>query len=286
MITSALIGQLRRKYSDIPKAAQVKRAADGVSTLFNVDRNRVPVMEGSYGVYFSGVAKTEVTDYTLDKDSGDLQTIAVQNAGIEIKMNFKHANFRDATWVEAINDTIDQLNGRGFFRQTVRQFGVFSLSANVKSYNGPSGAIDVYEVLRSADSTTSGVLTKLPGNWSYQSDANKILLGYAPTLTEPIALSYLRRLNKYSATSATLDIRDEWRTLVTLGAGAYYFNAQAGKIAQQGNASIQEGHFSYTSLIRQANELERKFLLECTRLKPSHAAKDILYKVPGGGEGG
>lgn len=283
MITSGLISQLRRKYHDVPLAAQVVRQANGSATLFNVGRNRVPVVENSYSVYFGGTGKTEATDYTLDKDSGDLQTIAVQNSGTEIKVNFKHADFRDLHWTEAINDTIDQLNGRGFYRQVVREWNTFNISAGVMVYPGPTNGIDVYEILQSVNQTVSGALQKLPGNWSYQSDVNKIVLGYKPTRNEKNVISYLRTLNKYTAVSATLDVKNEWMTLLLNGSGSYFFNAMASKIAREGNASVKEGHMSYTSLRAQARELEDKFLKEAARLKPTRAAKDIRYHVEGGG---
>src|SRR3990167_8075787 len=103
MLASTFITTLRRKYDDVPKAAQVIRQADGVATLFNVGRNRVPIIESSYSVYYGTSGKTETTDFTLDRDSGDLTTIAIVGNGINVKTTFKHANFRDAHWVEAIN---------------------------------------------------------------------------------------------------------------------------------------------------------------------------------------
>ena len=61
MITSGLIGQLRAKYGDQPKAAQVIRTGNGAATLFNVGRARIPVMENSYSVYKGTSAMIETT---------------------------------------------------------------------------------------------------------------------------------------------------------------------------------------------------------------------------------
>lgn len=294
MLTSAFIAQLRRKYNDIPQLAQALRTADGASTAFNVGRNRIPILESSYSIYFDATAKAETTDYLLDKDSGDIQTVAVQNNGVVIKANFKHANFRDAHWVEAINYGIDALNGRGFFRQVSRSTSGLVLLPNVMKYNAPSGAIDLYEILQPGYGGTnnnpnqafvSGGLLTLQGNWSYQSDSNKVTLGFRPVSTLSATISYLRNLNKYTATSATLDVRDQWLSLLDLKAGAYYFRHMAAKIATEGNASIKEGHFSFSSLRTQSADLEQMFEIEAKRVKPSRPAKNIQFNIPGGGVG-
>lgn len=292
MLTSNFIAQLRRKYADNPKLAQVIRTADGASTAFNVGRNRIPVVENSYSVYFGTSAKAETSDYLLDKDTGDIQTVLAQSNGLAIKVNFKHANMRDAAWVEAINYGIDALNGRGFFRQIARSPSGLVITPNTMRYSAPSGCIDLYEILQPGYTTTnqplafvSGGVVKLQGNWSYQSDANKVVLGFRPTTTLSATISYLRNLQKFTATSATLDVRNEWLSLLDLKAGAYYFRFMASKIAQEGNASIKEGHFSFSSLRAQATDLENIFEVEAKRVKPTRPAKDIQFNIAGAGIG-
>lgn len=281
MITSALIARLRRKYDDQPKAAQVIREGDGSSTLFNVGRNRVPVMETGYSVYKGTSAQTETSHYTLDKDTGDVQFVSAVVSGVNAKINFKHANFRDQHWVDAINDSIDRLNARGYSRQTVWDTSSFTLSANQQVYNAPTNAIDVYQLLINDGAGNYGEVGA--GNWSYNGDRNKIILGYQPSSAASAAVSYLRKLKTYEATSATLDIKDEWATAIEKGAGAYYFRKMASKIATQGNASVQEGHFSFTSLRTQANDLDNEFERESTRMKPAGPPKTIRFGIPQSG---
>jgi len=282
MITSALISQCRREYRDIPKSVQVSRAADGTATLFNL--GRFPVVEGSYTIYFGTSAKTETTHYTLDKDSGDLVTVAAQSAGIVVQSNHKYANFNDRMWTEAINYGIESLNARGFFKQVVRSPNTFELSANVRLMSGPTDAIDVYEIKKFSNRISgTGDYSSLPGNWDYQQDANKINLHFLPTVAEPVAISYLRNLKPYNATSATLDVKDDWIELVKLRAGQYYFRHMAAKIATHGAATIDEGHFSFTNARTMANDLDADFEKLALRKKPTRPAKDIQYYIPGGG---
>jgi hypothetical protein len=281
MILSGFIGQLRSKYGDQPKAAQVVRTGDGLATLFNVGRDRAPIMENSYSVYKGTSAQIETTDYLLDKDTGDLQFIVAPTSAYAVKVNFKHANFRDKQWREAVNDGFDKMNARGFRRQIVRDTSSFVLSANKQVYDAPDGARDVYEILFNDG---AGNLAQPYTNWNYQEDGNKIVLGSKPTAATSAAISYLRRLKKYTAVSATLDSREEWLGPLEKAAGAYYFDAQASRIAMQGNASIQEGHFSFTSLRTKSRDLLAEFAEEARRMKPTVAAKDIAYNIPTGGK--
>lgn len=282
MITSALISQCRREYNDVPKSTQTSRASDGVSSLYNL--GKVPIVEGSYTIRYDSTIKTEASHYTLDKDSGDLLALGIPAAGVIVQANYKYANFRDQNWVEAINYGIESLNGRGFFRQIVRNSAVFGISANVRVYSAPSGAVDVYEILRFVGGNISGAYTELGGNWEYQQDANKILLKSKPATAEKAAISYLRNLQTYNATSATLDVLNDWIELVKKKAGEYYFRHMAAKIATHGAATIDEGHFSFTNLRTMANDLATDFENLALRKKPTRPAKPIEWHIPGGGK--
>lgn len=279
MIISAMITQLRRVYRDMPKATQSQRDGDGSSTLFNL--GSFPVVESSYTIQKAGVTQTETTHFTLDKDNGDLNFVAAPANGASVQANYKYANFRDQNWVEAINHGIETLNARGYFRQVVRNSAIMRISAGIRLYSAPSACIDLYELLESDNNNISGNPTLLGGNWSYQQDANKVVLGFSPTAANRAWISYLRNLQTYNATSATLDVLQDWVELVKLRAGSYYFRSMAAKIAQQANANIDEGHFSFTNLRTMANDLDTDFEKLAARKKPTRPAKGIQYNIPG-----
>lgn len=281
MIASDLITQCRQEAGDIAKSMQVRKNGDAITTLYNV--GSFPVIEGSYNIYVSGAAKTEGSDYSFDLDNGDLSFVAAPGSGIEARVEFQYANWRDKNWTLAINNAIEEMNARGFFRQVVRSTSVFSISANVRTYSGPSAAIDVYEILNFSNRTISGNYVRLPGNWSYQQDANKIVLGWMPALAEKSAVSYLRNLQTYSSTSATLDILNDWVVLVKKKAISNFYRYMAGKIAKQGNANIDEGHFSFTNLRAMALDLDNEFDILARRKKPTRPAKDLQYHLQGAG---
>lgn len=276
MITSALISQIRREVGDVPKLTKLARVGDGAITIFNTGRN--PIVENSYSIYKGTSAQTETTHFAIDLDSGDITFVNAPASSYSTIFQGKYANWRDKNYVEAINNAVEDLHARGYFRQSVRQAIYFS--AGVRAFSAPSACIDVYEALYAP---SSGSYVKLGWNWSYQQDANKLVFGAVPTVKLSGAVSYLRRMQTYAATSATLDIKDDWMTLVKKNVRAQYWSFMAGKSAAQGNAKVEEGHFSFTSLRTQARDLMNEFQTEALRSKPSRPAKDIQWMVPTGG---
>jgi hypothetical protein len=87
----------------------------------------------------------------------------------------------------------------------------------------------------------------------------------------------LRNLKTYSATSATIDVLPDWEELVKKKAGSIFYRSLAGKIAKQGNATIDEGHFSFSNLRAMANDLDTEFDKKALRKKPARPAKDIHF---------
>lgn len=279
MIISALIAQLRTETGDNPKSMQVQRDGDAVTTLYNL--GSFPVMEGSYSLYKGTSAQTEGADYSIDKDNGDVSLVAATASNISNRMDFKYAHWRNNDWVNAINNGIEELNARGFFRQVVRNTSVMALSANVRVYSAPSACIDLYEVLTFSDRTISGSYSQLQLPWEYQQDANKLLLGDKPYYASKLAVSYLRNMQTYVATSATIDVLNDWIVLVKKKAKAEFYSYMAGKIAKQGNATIDEGHFSFTNCRTMMVDLNGEFDLMARRKKPTRAAKNLQYHIEG-----
>lgn len=275
MIISALIGQCRREYRDNPKTVRVSRQGNGTINLFNV--GKFPVVEGSYTIYLNTSAKTETSHYIYDLDNGDLRFVSTPTAGQEVISQHKYAEWRDKNWVEALNQGIEELNARGYFRQVVR--AAYTISANIQSSAGPSACIDLYEVLVSDNGTTSGNFARIRDNWEYQQDANKIVLANKPTIRNYAKVSYLRNLQTYSATSATIDSLNDWLEIIKKKAGAIFFRSLAAKIAMQGNATVDEGHFSFTNCRTMANDLETEVERLAIKKKPTRPAKDIQFKI-------
>lgn len=278
---SALIAQCRREFFDEPKSSVAQKATDGLTTLFNI--GKFPILESSYAIKAntSALVENAVSGYTINLDNGDITTKRTYANGILVTANFKYTNWRDQNWMEAINQSIDILNGKGFFRQTVRQ--QFGISANVRTFSLPSAAVEVYEILESDNGTTSGNMRIPQVNWSYQQDAGKLVFGQFPTAANIGWYSYLRNMKTYGATSATVDVKDDWLELLKKKAGAMYARSMAAKIAQQGNANIDEGHFSFTNLRTLANDIDNDFDKMAKVKKPTRPAVSVGYALSTGG---
>lgn len=277
MITSALISMCRREFMDEPTSVRVSKDGDGSVNLFNV--GRFPVVEGSYAVMVGTSARTETTHYTFDLDNGDLRILATPPNGIAVKSDHKYAHWRDKHWLEAIGQSIDSLNGRGFFRQVVRNTALVRLSSGISVYAAPSACVDVYEFLVSSNGLSGGIYGKPFYNWEYQQDANKLVVGSVPSQGSYAAISYLRNMQSPGATSAVLDVNSDWIEMVKKNAGAQFYRSMAAKIAKEGNANIDEGHFSFTNLRTMANDLYTDFEKLAVRKKPTRPAKDFQFKT-------
>jgi hypothetical protein len=279
MITSALISECRREFGDQPKTTRLSRSGNGTINLFNT--GKYPIIEGSYTVRQAGTPLVEGTTsgFTVNLDNGDILVDVAPGSGVEITADLQSAEWRDRNWLEAINGAVQSLNARGFFRQVVRE--PITISGSVRTFSGPTDAIDAYELLYTPGPNQEPM--KLGQNWSYQQDANKFVLGAAMSSRTSGLTSYLRNMRTYTATSATLDVKDDWIELVKKQAGSNFYRFMAGKIAKQGNANIDEGHFSFTNLRTTAADLESDFEKLALRKKPTRPAKDIQFAVQGGG---
>lgn len=282
---SALIAECRREFQDLVKSSYAAKQGDAKSTLFNV--GKFPIVENSYAVKLSPSvsAKVQGTDYNINLDNGDVTFLSgAPSTSGRVTINFQYANWRDQNWMEALNQGIDVLNGKGFFRQSVRE--PFAISANVRQYSAPSGTIELYEFLESDNGTLSGNMRRPSVNWSYQQDQNVLTLGQFPTANNQGWISRLRNMQIYTATSATVDVKYDWKELLKKYAGGVYTRSMAQKIATQGNANIDEGHFSFSNLRTQSNDLFNDFNNLAKVKKPTRPAVEIQNRLDVGGSGG
>lgn len=281
MITSAMISELRRENRDIKKSTRMTKTGDGSSNLYNV--GNFPIIEGSYTIYKGTSAQIETTNYTFDLDTGDLQFVTAPTSAYETKAQYKYAHWRDKDYIEAINQGIEALNARGFYKQIINDVTSMRISANIRKYTCPDKCKDLYSVLESDNNTVSGNYIRLGTNWTYSPETNELLLGGYPSTANRLSISYLRGLRTYSTTSATLDIPSGCFELVKKFASSKFFTSLAAKIAQEPHANIDEGHFSFSNLRTMAKDKMEEFHVEAQRTKPMRPAREIQYHIEGGG---
>ena len=278
MLISEYISVLRRRYNDLPVKHEDVRTGDGSSTVYKTQY--APIKEGSFKLYLNN-SLIAASGYTIDLDTGDLVLIAASSA--EIKSQYQEVKFRDQHWLEAIQSAVDSL-GDQYFRSVVGDISSMYISANVQKYNCPSSCIRLTKVMESTDYTSAGSWAKPRINTRYDRRSNVLLLGSKPTKANYLLISYLRKITRPTATTSALDVEDNWLQLLDLKSGAFFYRSIASKIAQQGNATVEEGHLSMAQLRALANDNEIMFENLKKKLKPIMPASEIPYYIPEGGD--
>jgi hypothetical protein len=277
MLISAFISVLRRRYDDLPIKHQDTRTGDGSSTIFKTQFS--PIKEGSFKLYVANALQAS-SGYTIDYDTGDIVLSTATSS--EIKAQYQEVKFRDQHWLEAIQGAVDAL-GDQFFRSVVGDVSSMHFSADVQKYNCPSSCIKLTEALESSDYTLSGSWIKIRTNYRYDRRSNVLVLGSKPNKANYLLISYLRKISRPTAITSALDVEDQWLQLIDLKSGASYLRSQAVKIAQQGNATVEEGHLSMAQIRALANDNEVLFENLKKKLKPIMPASEIPFYQHGGG---
>lgn len=283
MITSAFVTQLRRTFNDLPKLHKDTRNGDGDSTVYKT--KYAPIKEGSVTLKVNNVTKTEglANDFTLDYDTGDIQMTAAPTNGQALDVIYKEVNFRDAHWLDAIAQAY-QAMGDQFFGTVIMNTSSMRLSAGLRKFNMPSNCIRLLKVFESSNLLSSGTYIPLRTNWEYDRRANQLVLGQPKTVVNFAALSYLTKITAPSAVGMTLPGEENWQAIVREKAGAAYLRSMADRIAQQGNATVEEGHFNPAVLRALANDHEQQFEILRKRHKPIMPNLEIPYWDPNGGQ--
>lgn len=278
MITSAYIAKLRRQFNDLPKLHKDTRDGDGDSTVFK--SKAAPIKEGTATVQVSGAFKVEGTDFTLDYDTGDLRMVVAPANGSDLDLIYKEVNFRDQHWLDAIADGYRTM-GDQIYGSVIMNTSSLRLSAGIRVFNMPADCIRLLSVFECQ--TSGGTYYPIGTNWKYDRRANKLILGNAKATTYYTALTYLTKVTAPSAVTMQVTGEDAWQQLITHKAGAYYLRAQAERIAQQGNATIEEGHFNPAVLRALANDHDAQFEILRHRVKPVMPSLTIPYWNPSAG---
>ncbi len=279
MITSGFITKLRRKYNDNPVKHEDNITGDGSSTVFKTQF--CPIKEGSFSLYRNNTLQV-ASGYTIDLDTGDITVSSAPTSAVVLKAQYQEVKYRDQNWLEAIQDTFDSFGDR-FFKSVLRSPSGMTLSAGVVVYPCPANCIRLTEALESSDYTSGGQFVPINANARYDRWSNKLILGRKPSRSNFMQISYLRKLTRPTAVTSVLDVDDSWLELLDLKSGAAYLRSMANRYAQQGNATIEEGHLSVMQLRQLANDNEVLFENSKKKIKPIMPASKIPYYVPDGG---
>ena len=208
----ALINKLRVELKDSPRLQRDRWDGDATTKIFPL--SSVSVKDASYVVKIDDVAQVEVTDYTIDKDTGIIEFTSAPAATSDdnVECTYLAVNIRDEDYLEIINDGIDYFRWK-FWRMDTDE-DTLTTVADQYEYDC-SGITGILYILKAWYKTSSGSTfwQDIQGltNYKYYTRLQKLYVD--PTFASSslsMKLLYLKSFTKGTTPSATLDIPDEW----------------------------------------------------------------------------
>jgi hypothetical protein len=224
MLYSAFIERLRAEAKDLAHPMHNDFTGDGATTLFVCTDS--PILEGSYVIKVDGTQKTEglANDYTIDRELG-LITFAVAPASNKaVTIDYKYVHLTDASWLNIIDKTIDDMEGE-FWREVIDPLFGDSVGTQI-AYPAPTSCIDVINWWYKNSSSTELKWEMISdfSNWRYSKDENLLHLGVAFNSAYPMKIHYLKGYVRGATTAATLDIQSQYEGVLQLGCLWRYYD--------------------------------------------------------------
>lgn len=205
------INKLRVELKDF--AYPHKEVFDGDGNTKNFIVTHLPIKDGSYTAKIGGVTKTETTHYTLDRDTGQLTFVTAPGAGSDnVSLVYQSVKIRDEDYLEIINDAIDHFRWK-FWKMAIDTSTLTTVKDQYEyDCSGITGILYIINAWYKASSgATVWQAIQSFTNWKYYPVLQKLYVD--PTIdvsSLAMKLLYLKSITKGTATSATLDIPDEW----------------------------------------------------------------------------
>lgn len=289
MLYSALITQLRNQSGDTRRRVHVDFVGDGSSTVFQMPVETFPVLDqsGTYVVKVGGVTKTEVTDFTLDKDTGVIVFVSAPGSNVAVTIDCSAVYLTDANWLQIINDVIKSL-GDDFWKEFVD--ATLTTTANMLSLaltSAQPNAIAVYEFQYRPSSTDEWKTVESFANWRYDRDNNTIYIGSRQAFTVSSHLLRIRGLKTYTlgtAVTDTIDVQDRFLTIVEYGCLGRYWRWRYKSVVELVSKMTQEASRTpLQELIMLSDRFDRLYEIEKGKLKPQKPPRVIPRFLENGG---
>ena len=280
---------MRAQTGDIKRRVHVEWTANGTDTVFQMPDETFPVLDDTttYTVKVASSAKTETTDYTLDKTTGTLTLVSTPSNGDLVEIDSIAVYLLDADWLQIMNDVIKSL-GDDFFKEFVDT--AHTATANMLSLSLVSlqvNAIAVYEFQRRVGTSDEWIPVEESCNWRYDRDNNILYIGIRAAFTLTGELLRIRGLKKYTLGTAiidTLDIQDQYQTILEYGCVARYWRWRYKSVVELVSKMSQEASRTpLQELIMLSDRFDRLYETEKSKLKPAKPARIIPPYKNGGG---
>jgi hypothetical protein len=227
MLVSAWITKMRTMVRDISKYRGNSWDGDGTTLVFQL--TNYPVLESSYTVKVGGVVKTEVTHYTLDKDTG-LLTFTKGNAPADgsdnVTIDYKYVNQRDNDWMDIYNAVIEDVRDN-VFAEAIND-SALTVAANTYDYSLAPIDTTILDILsvetRSVSSEPWSDITKGERSFKFLEDLNKLRIEpYFSTAGDAIRIHYTYAFDECTAVGDTVSVTTKFMNMFNHYAASYYF---------------------------------------------------------------
>ena len=290
MLYSYYINKLRKQCGDIKKRIHIDWTGNGTTTVFQMPADTYPVLDdvSTYTVRVNSVIQTEITNYTLDKDSGTLTMVGAPADTTAVSIDSINVKLKDADWLEIINDVIISL-GLDFFKEFVDETN-FSSTAGMTSLSLValrSKCIAVYQFQQRLSSVDNWQQVESFANWRYDRENNIIYLGRNDAFTLTNIRLRIRGLEGYTlgdAVTDTIDVQDRYMTIIEFGALARYYRYRYKDVIELISKMTQETtRTPLQELVMLSDRFDRLYESEKAKLKPMKPSYNIPVFLQGGG---
>jgi hypothetical protein len=274
MTYSAFILKLRAELKDRDRIARDRWDGNASDTLFQT--THAPIKDASYTFKIGGAAKTETTDYALDKDIGLITAVTPPADGSDnVELTYKYLILRDADYQEVINDAIDHFQWK-FWKEAIDETTLTTVKDQYE-YSLAGISTNILHIVNVWYKTSSGstdwIEVKALTNYRYSPRRNMLMVNPTFDVTGlPIKIRYLTSFTKSDTGSATLDIPTIWLTPYKYFCYAkFYERLVPEKISEVGAVTTIPGFLPGPNIINVAEYFYKK---------AEEAANKIAPKLP------
>lgn len=270
---SDVIADIRRENRDLKRRERDLFDGDGISSVFILSKDCV--VANSYELRVGNALKTEVVDYTLDRDSGEIVMTAAPAVGNDnVSFTYQYVRATDEQYVDWLNDGIDHFRKKLWTEviddstltsvQNASEISLDAVSTDVEAL------IEVwFKDMANADASLPWSTLSSITNVSFLRRLNKILID--PTLPAsgwPIKVHLLKGFTKGSTVGATFPAPDRFINVYKLYAKAEYLLSEAYKRLHDTNAVTKDDTFVPADrLFAQAKNAMKDAEDECSRVR-------------------
>lgn len=281
---------MRNQSGDTRRRVHVDWTGDGSTTVFQMPFDTFPVLDqsGTYVVRVNSVTKTEVTDFTLDKETGTLVFVVAPTNGHAISIDSSAVYMTDDSCLNVTNDVITSL-GDDFFKEFLDDTTLVT-TANMLSLSLVSSfptCIAVYDLFHRQNTSENWVPVENYCNWRYDREGNKIYFSDRNAFTVAGELLKIRGLKTYAkgtAVSDTLDVQDRFLTVLEYGFLARYYRWAYKRVIETVSKMMTENtRTPLQELIMLSDRFDRLYEAEKMKLKPAKPPRMIPSYKEGAG---